>query len=386
MFVFSNMLNFDSNLYYKLKKTLRFIRIYGPSRTLSKILGRTRVTFRIIGKKDIKNKDILIVGCGQFGYSTIGHFINKKFGNRFLSCYDSDDSKSHSFYTRYQTTSKATSYENLINSPNAKYIYIASNHFTHTVYAIDAIKKGLNVYIEKPISVNHQQFSQLVNSIKKYKPHIYAGYNRPHSQAIIQLKKYLSAEKNSTFTINCFVSGHFLEKDHWYRNPEEGTRVCGNLGHWIDLSIHLLSIRNVPDSFSVIIAYSDKNEADDNLTISLTSDHGDLITLTLTSRCEPFEGINESINIHYGQVISKIDDFRTMTVWNDDFKKTYHYWPKDVGHKHAVLQPFNASSRSWKEVEESTILMLFIKDMVIHQETHKEFSFSCEWEKLEQLT
>ena len=315
------MLKFDSNFYYKFKKTLRFISIYGLNRTISKVLGRTRITFRTIRIKNLKNKDILIVGCGQFGYSTIGYFITNKFGNRFLSCYDSDNSKSDSFHCKYQTTNKATSYKNLINCPNAKYIYIASNHFTHTDYAIDAIKKDLNVYIEKPISVNHQQFAQLINTIKECKPEVYAGYNRPHSQAIVQLKKQLTAEKASRFTINCFVSGHFLAKDHWYRKPQEGTRVCGNLGHWIDLSIHLLNIRNVPDSFSVIIAYSDKNEADDNFTINLTSDDGDLITLSLTSRCEPFEGINESINIQYGQVISKIDDFRRMTIWKDDYKK-----------------------------------------------------------------
>nr|MCH9697858.1 hypothetical protein [Gammaproteobacteria bacterium] len=96
--------------------------------------------------------------------------------------------------------------------------------------------------------------------------------------------------------------------------------------------------------------------------------------------------INESINIQYGQVISKIDDFRRMTIWKDDYKKTYHYWPKDVGHKNAVLQPFNSSRRSWKEVEASTLLMLFIKDMVIEKETYKKFSFSNEWKKLEQLT
>ncbi len=58
------------------------------------------------------------------------------------------------------------------------------------------------------------------------------------------------------------------------------------------------------------------------------------------------------------------------------------YWPKDVGHNQAITQPFSSVKRDWREVELSTLLMLFIKDMVMAGEQISEFSFSNEWEKL----
>ena len=104
----------------------------------------------------------------------------------------------------------------------------------------------------------------------------------------------------------------------------------------------------------------------------------------LTSRCEPFEGINETINFQYDNTIAKIDDFRRMTIWQDEKLINKKYWPKDVGHHKAILQPFNVDKykRDWSEVENSTLLMLFITDMVLNKETSKEFKFDKEWEKL----
>ena len=65
-------------------------------------------------------------------------------------------------------------------------------------------------------------------------------------------------------------------------------------------------------------------------------------------------------------MIAKIDDFRSMKIWegNKYHKKSFFY--KDNGHKKAALQPFEKKSilRPWSELIESTSLMLFIEDMV----------------------
>ena len=84
----------------------------------------------------------------------------------------------------------------------------------------------------------------------------------------------------------------------------------------------------------------------------------------LSSRTEPFEGINETINIQCDDVIAKIDDFRKLTIWKNDYFFKKKYFPKDVGHRKSVNQPWGKFKRDWHEVELSTLLMLHIKDMV----------------------
>jgi hypothetical protein len=141
--------------------------------------------------------------------------------------------------------------------------------------------------------------------------------------------------------------------------------------------VHVLSWRGLPDRLDIALSWSRDDEPDDNASISITSDRGDLFTVILTSRCEPFEGINETINLQHGETIARIDDFRRLTVWRGPRLLRKRFWPKDVGHRLAILQPFQReATREWEEVVLSTLLMLRITDMVRARERLATFSFS----------
>lgn len=360
-----------------LAKIWRFVHIYGLGKTFFKVFGRSRSLGNYFKPPIAKSgRDIAVIGCGQFSFSTLGYSVCKYFGNRFVDCFDVDDEAQESFARFYRISEAAGSSEQLLNNPMVKFVYVTSNHATHSEYTVAALEKGKVVYIEKPIAVNYSQLRMLLDCIKRVGGEVYAGYNRPFSGAVQELKKCIEV-RNGPMTLNCFISGHKISPNHWYRAPEEGTRVCGNIGHWIDLAIHMLYWGDIPDKWRITLAFSDEKNRDDDLSISMTSEEGDLIVITMTSRCEPFEGINETINFQCGQTICKIDDFRRMVVWQGEDLVMKKYWPKDVGHNLALLQPFvSTNRRDWNEVVSSTLMMLHITDMVRAGECYSEFSFS----------
>jgi predicted dehydrogenase len=358
---------------HNIRKFLRFAYIYGLSRAIIKTLGRKRnlalVKFPFLTSR---KKNIGFAGCGQFAFSTLAYFIARKKGNRFLGCFDIDPRQADSLARFYRMPHAFSSFRNLLNAEGLELLYISSNHASHTPYAIEALNRQVDVYTEKPVSVNKEQFSKLIKTIRKSNARIWAGYNRPFSGAI---QRITGSIKNcrQPISLGCFVSGHKIPEDHWYRNPGEGTRICGNAGHWLDLMIHLFAARgNTPETFDVTIDYSNQNEPDDNLAMNITTEMHDLVSIVITSRTEPFEGINETINIQCGDLIAKIDDFRSLTLWQDSKKIKKRYRPKDVGHKNAVLQPFNKAQRNWEEVELSTLLMLDIAEMVQSKEKSRK--------------
>jgi len=365
----------------KIIRVYRYVTIYGIKRTFIKVSGRLRWPISL--PNFCKKRNISIIGCGQFAFSTIAYFLFFNRRGYFLGAFDIDKKSSSTLAHYYNFKKIYENTEELFSANNCKLIYIASNHASHTPYAISALKKGKDVYIEKPISTSFEQFKHLINAIESAKSNIYVGYNRPFSKAIIQLTKRIH-NLNSPISLSCFVSGHMIEKDHWYRNPDEGTRICGNMGHWIDLGIHLLNVVNscIPKVFSVNISYSDIEEPDDNLNVSIITDNHDVISILLSSRSEPFEGINETINFQCKDVIAKIDDFRRMSIWQNEHKITKKYWPKDVGHRGAILQPFSKNKRDFYEIKISTLLMLMIKDMVIERIVHKRINIENELFKL----
>lgn len=358
-----------------LQKSSRYFQLYGFSRTLIKVAGRTRKLYlRYWFVKLLFNsgKKVSLIGCGQFGFSTISYFLLKKVGNCFLECYDiqPENQRSTAKFWGYQEQSDINK---LISNRQCKIIFIASNHASHTAYAVEALHQKKLVYVEKPISVTYDQFRELMAAQKAYPGNLFVGYNRPFSAAIQKLNNFIRDNKLPV-TLNCFIIGHFIQKDHWYRHPQEGTRICGNVGHWIDLVVNILYTRGVfPQTFSVDVSYSHPAELDDNISITITTDFHDLINIVMTSRAEPFEGISEAIQLQSGGVIAKIDDFRRMDIWNDNKKKSYRFNPKDVGHEKAIYQPFDSEKRNFEEVMISTVIMLEIADMVREGEKRKIF-------------
>lgn len=360
-----------------LGKVIRFVKIYGLPRTMIKAVGRLRIArlrlfFPRLLLSSANKGSISLIGCGQFGFSTISYFLYKAGKGRFLQCFDTDIEAS-SFASRFWGYEQAIEAKNLVENEDCQLVYVASNHASHTDYTINALSNGKDVYVEKPISVNRLQLSKLTDAVKASSNQLFVGYNRPFSAAVKEISKGISST-NLPISLNCFVTGHVIDKDHWYRKPEEGTRVCGNLGHWIDLSIHLMALRgNIPDTFHLQCTYSSE-QRDDDLVVTYSTSFHDIVSICLTARAEPFEGINESINLQSGSLIAKIDDFRRLKLWEGDNYRSIRFWPKDVGHKRAVLQPFSDETRNFDEILISTLLMLEIKDMVEKGDSIRDYS------------
>jgi predicted dehydrogenase len=364
------------------QKALRFVKIYGVGRTFFKSAGRLRLGLPLVSFRR-PTQDIGVVGCGQFAFATIGYYLWRSFGNRILTCYDVHGKNQLSFAHAMRVPVPATSVACLLDQPGLRLVYIASNHSSHGFYAVEAIRRGIDVYIEKPIVVNYAQLLDLLRAVRSSSARVFAGYNRPFSPAVNYLRRTIRIEAASGFSLQCFVSGHRLSPDHWYRRPEEGTRICGNVGHWLDLMVHILSWRGLPDRLGISLTWADDREPDDNLIISIQTDRGDLVSIMLTSRCEPFEGINETINLQHADTICKIDDFRSLTIWQGRILRRRRFWPKDVGHRLAILQPFEGGGhRDWQEVVSSTLLMLYITEMVRSKVSKGEFSFQAAAAKL----
>lgn len=340
-------------------------------------MGRNRGNIFIFRPKLGANRNIGIIGCGQYAFATIGYFICKSQGNIIVDCFDPCDRAKQTFSDFYQIDEPSSNAQSVLANSKTEVIYIASNHASHAEYAVEALRLGKIVFVEKPLATDIAQLSELHNAVTSYKGEIYAGYNRPFSSALVTLRNVVRTP-NMPISLGCFVIGHKLEKDHWYRDDKEGTRICGNLSHWLDLAVHILSWGDIPDNWTVTVAYSNNDSPDDDLAISLVSKRGDLVNVVMTSREEPFEGINETINFQQGKVIAKIDDFRAMQIWNGSKKSSYKYWPKDVGHSRSLLQPYIKTKRVWREVEASSVLTLFIMNMVLQHEVLSEFSFSRE--------
>ncbi len=356
-------------------KLRRYAVVYGTRRSLIKALGRKRfpvISWRFLFPLTRRPKiNIAIIGCGQFAFTTVAYFTLKHRVGRIKAIADVSAPALHSFGDFYDVSRRhLLSDSSRLNSEffaGIDIVYICSNHNSHWDYYLMAAEHGCVVHVEKPLVVSDAQLLAL----KQHEiSDLRVGYNRPHSKLIEKIP--IASERLS---LAASIFGHLIPDGHWYRDPSEGTRIAGNLGHWLDLFLYLLNKADrFPESIEVSISYLDKAQFDDNFCIGLSTPLQDFMSIHFSSIAEPPEGVYESIMIQQESHVSQISDFREVAVLTATSTTRYRAKVKDVGHSGSVLQVTMASKRSRREILAVSTLVVEISNAV--KEARTEISVS----------
>ena len=159
-------------LSFKIKKALRYTRLYGVQRTLSIVRGqynmkRTYATPPAMPAQRSSHKHVGVIGCGIFGFGVVGYFLTKNHGKVIRGALDHNRDRAASFFQRYGLDYYTTDPEELLSDPGIDLVYISSNHASHAEYAIAALERGKAVHIEKPHVVNESQLRGLVGTLRR---------------------------------------------------------------------------------------------------------------------------------------------------------------------------------------------------------------------------
>ena len=326
---------------FRVKKVLRYVQLYGMRRTLVKIRGQyhMRKKFDVLPtlSPDAAGAHVGIIGCGNFAFSNIAYYLWKNHGQIIRGVMDIDIHKSASLALEYRASYYTDNSNDIVNDRNIDLVFIASNHATHTEYAIDALSQGMAVHIEKPHVVTKNQLVRLCQAINKYKGKVSLGFNRPKSTLGKQISKYLQMESGAAM-LNWFLAGHEIAPDHWYFQEKEGGRVLGNLCHWTDFVYQLVP----PESrYPIIINPTVSNKADCDIAVTFTFGDGTIAAITFSAKGHTFEGVRERFAAHKGNVLISMDDFQTMTAEVIDKKYRTKLRHRDHGHELNVERSYS---------------------------------------------
>lgn len=329
---------------FKIKKALRYLTMYGPSRTLTKIQGQYHMkkTFQVMPTKhnNLNSKQkVAIIGCGNYAYSNIAYYLKKNFGDVIGMCMDVDINHATSLAQKYSVPWYTDNADEIINNPHISLVYIASNHSTHAEYAIKALNAGKHVYIEKPHVVSMDQIERLTETANKTEGKIFLGFNRPTSRFGKIIMENLAKEEGS-LVINWFVAGHEIEPDHWYFNKEEGGRVLGNLCHWTDFTLEMVGLEK---AFPLKIIPTKHEKSDSNIAVTYVFGDGTVAAITFSAKGHTFEGVKERLSLHKGNLLLTMDDYKTMTTEIIDKKTKYINFFRDHGHEFNIACAFKSS-------------------------------------------
>lgn len=341
-----------ANLLLKIRKIVRYIRLYGVSRTLAKIKGRYHMKAAAgfdgarwanpQGKDpDASTRIVAIIGCGNYAFSTIAHYLAKRDLKFLRVTYDTKSSRSLSLCNAYGGGYAVADWREIADDPKVKLVFIASNHASHAEYAVACIEAGKHVHIEKPHVVSQEQLDGLLAAMRQCPDaKVYLGFNRPRSPLFKDLQKALERE-SGPLMISWFIVGHYIPDGHWYYDEEEGGRVLGNLCHWTDLTLHLVTLDK---AFPCTIIPATPAGMKADAVVSVIFADQSCASIVFSAKGQTFEGVREVLNVQKGDIVASLTDFQTLTVDVVEKKKTVRLRHRDHGHEANIIHSLNGAS------------------------------------------
>jgi predicted dehydrogenase len=326
---------------FKIKKTLRYCRLYGIKRTLVKIQGQYHMkkkysTLPALPQEPTDGSHVGIIGCGNFAYSNIGYYLNKNYGNVIHGAMDRNIDRAASFYQKYKLNYYTNDAEELISDPAIDIVYVASNHSSHADYAIRCLEQGKSVHIEKPHVVDEDQLMRLCSTMLNSKGRVALGFNRPDSLIGRKIKGFLQSQSGPGM-YNWFVAGHEISPDHWYFKKKEGGRVLGNLCHWTDFVYQMVE----PDKrYPLTIKPTRAEKSDCDIAVTYTFGDGSIAVITFSAKGHTFEGVRELLAAHRGNVLISMADFKRLIIEVVDKKHKISLLFRNHGHENRIRKSY----------------------------------------------
>lgn len=326
---------------FRLRKTLRYVRLYGIPRTIMKIRGQYHMSRRydilpaLAAPSSIAHVGML--GCGNFAFSNIAYYLNKNYGRVIRGTMDVDLHRAASLAKAFRAGYYTDKSEEVISDKNIDLLFIASNHASHTEYAIAGLQQGKAVHIEKPHAVNRNQLVRLCRAIKECNGKVTLGFNRPSSRLNRIIAEQLQKETGPAM-LNWFVAGHEIPRDHWYFNQGEGGRVLGNMCHWIDFVYHLVP----PETrYPITIYPAPSHKSADDIAVTYVFGDGTMAAITFSAKSYMFEGVRERFAAHKGNTLIAMEDFQKLTIEIMAKKRHVSLWFRDHGHQQTICRSYS---------------------------------------------
>ena len=224
--------------------------------------------------------------------------------------------KAKKFGFNYATTD----YLEMLSDTNINTVLIATQHNQHAKMVVEALENGKNVYVEKPLAISTEGLKSIANAYLSKEQVLMIGYNRRYAASIQYLKKQL--KKNIAYSIYYQVNAGFIPMDKWYQFPEQGGRIIGEVGHFVDTIQYLLDSDPV-EVFANTSTVEGMPEQD-NTHITLKFKNGSTCVIAYLADGDK-KYPKEKISITgYGTNI-EFDNFKSVTVFQNEksTKKTF---------------------------------------------------------------
>lgn len=260
-----------------------------------------------------------LIGAGQYARGTLLPELKKITGAQ-IRAVCSASGRSAQAEAQASGAAYATSdYHDVLSDDTIDAVVIATRHNLHAPIAVEAIRRGKHVFVEKPPALNEQELHEIVQALRENpKVKFTVGYNRrfaePARIAKLQLEKL-----PKPFVMSYRVNAGAIDASSWVYDPiEGGGRIIGEVCHFVDLLEYFCGA--LPTRVFAQNVGGDAARLQDNVSVELSFEDGSMGSILYTAlgaRSLP----KERVEIFAGGKVGVIDNFKQTLLYGSDVKK-----------------------------------------------------------------
>ncbi|QNU66796.1 Gfo/Idh/MocA family oxidoreductase [Ruminiclostridium herbifermentans] len=233
-------------------------------------------------KKKKRNEGAIsyaVIGAGSFVTSM--HLPNlKQYPNKFYlkAVMSRTGISAASLAAQYNAEYATTNMQHILDDPDVQLVIISTRHNLHAQIAIQALRAGKHVFVEKPPALNEQELMELTKAIKDSGKRFFVGYNRRYSKYAEEIKRHVRNRSGSLF-LEYNMNAGYIAPDHWVHGKEGGGRIVGEGCHIIDLFSYLIESKPISTSVNYLLPSRGYYKAEDNVSVTITYEDGSIAVL-----------------------------------------------------------------------------------------------------------
>ena len=278
------------------------------------------------------------IGAGNFAQGFLLPPV-KKSGARLVAVSTSTSVNARSVAEKFGFEQASTDNEGILANPSIDSVFVATRHDTHGRFVAEALAAGKQVFVEKPLAINHDELGRIVELATTKSNRVMVGFNRRFSQPLIEMKKHFR-DVGEPLVMMYRVNAGFLKPEFWTQAESQGGRIIGEGCHFIDCMQFMTDARPVSVYAAAIGSQNAQVKNADSVSITIRFDDGSVGTLMYLANGDPSVA-KEYFEVFGGNRTAVMDNFAMVRLWRDRKKKELKF-NGDKGHTAEVEQTLAA--------------------------------------------
>lgn len=259
---------------------------------------------------------VALIGAGSFAKGMhLPNLIELKSDYQLRAVVSRTGHNAAAVSARFGADYCTTDYREVIDDKDVDAVIVATRHDSHASIAIDALRAGKHVLLEKPLALDESDLVAIESFYSNgadTKPVLLTGFNRRFSPYGERIETEIRARSNPMI-INYRMNAGYIPLNHWVHSNEGGGRNRGEACHIYDLfTFFTNSIATRIQAFP-IEPKTGYYSSSDNFVANVAFNDGSVATLTYTA-LGTTEFPKETMDIFVEGKVVSLEDYRRMSI------------------------------------------------------------------------